>query len=94
MVRRHRDLTIDQVSIPLTQTAVEAAGVYVCLCHGVSSLTFYVESNSIRSMTKTKVSLHLVEIRCDYKAFPEMHSGKTAYGQNGLQSNMTFKKQA
>lgn len=42
-------------------------------------------------MTKTKVSRHLVEIRCDYKASPEMHSGKTAYGQNVLQSNMTCK---
>lgn len=49
MVRRHHDLTVDQVSIPLTQTAVEAPGVYVCLCHGVSSLTFYVEANSIIS---------------------------------------------
>lgn len=42
-------------------------------------------------MTKTKVYRHLVEIRCDYKAFLEMHSGKTAYGQNVLRSNMTSK---
>lgn len=42
-------------------------------------------------MTKIKISRHLVEILCDYKAFPEMHSGKTAYGQNVLQSNMTSK---
>lgn len=42
-------------------------------------------------MTKTKVSRHLVEICCDYKAFPEMHSGKTAYGQNILRSNMMSK---
>lgn len=26
-----------------------SCGVYVCICHGVSSLTFYVESNSIIS---------------------------------------------